>query len=118
MAKISQAEKDRRKETKIFAQFDRILECLEAAYRKQNSFEVGEQLTWVMAFERGVYCASGIGMYRKLQKRYEDWHDSHIELINMYEDGIKHIKNYGVYEASLSKMIADRERGRKGVIVR
>lgn len=112
MPKLSKAEKERRKEQKIFAQFDRILECLEAAYRNQNSFAVGEQLTWEIAFTRGVYCAAGIGMYRKLQKRYDDWYDSHIELIHLYDEKIEHAKKNGAYEASLTRMIREREEER------
>ena len=101
MAKISQAEKNRRKEAKIFAQLDRILELLEDGYQKQNPNRVHDQWIWLMGFNRGVYCSSGIGMYRKLSKRLDDWHRSHAELVEKYDKWQEHKKQFGAYEKSL-----------------
>lgn len=84
---LSKAEKERRKNKKIYDYFDYWLDRLEECYKKDEEYDnFKECFDHIMAFTQGCCLADGFKWDKRLNKRFSDWLDSHQDVINKHKE--------------------------------
>lgn len=86
---ISKAEKERRKNKKIYDYFDYWLNRLEECYKKDEDYDnFKECFDHIIAFTQGCCLADGIKWNKRLNKRFSDWLDNHQGVINEHNERV------------------------------
>ena len=84
---LSKAEKERRKNKKIYDYFDYWLNRLEKCYKEDEEYDnFKECFDHIIAFTQGCCLADGIKWNKRLNKRLSDWMDEHQDIIKQHRD--------------------------------
>lgn len=79
--KLSKAEKERRKEQKIYACYDYWLNRLEKCYLEDRPYtDFRECFDYISAFAQGCYLAGGRKWYNRLNARFSLWMEEHRQI--------------------------------------
>lgn len=103
---ISKAEKERRKNKKIYGYFDYWLDRLEDCYKKDEEYDsFKECFDHIIAFAQGCCLSDGIKWNKRLNKRFSDWLDDHQDVINAHNERAleKKKKMFEKYNSCLAK---------------
>lgn len=93
--KISNAEKERRKDQKIYSYFDDLLKRLEDCYTKDKSWnDFSAVFAEIKAFSVGCYYADGYKWKKRLNERFEKWLIESVDLRKEYEQRVKAEKRF------------------------
>ena len=92
---LSKAEKERRKDKKVYDHFDYLLSCLEECYKNDYRYtDFKDVYDCIVEFSKGCYLADGYTWNKRLFRRFSDWLDEHQDIIKQHRDRMLEKKKF------------------------